>query len=330
MLNFCTLFDSKFLPYGLNLHDSLLKNCKSFHLYIFAFDDKCFRILTDLKLPHTTVISLPEFEDEKLLSVKPTRSKAEYCWTCTPSTVLYCLYTYNLDKCTYIDSDIYFYADPVDLINEMGNNEILLTLHRYTPKYDQTELSGKFCVQFMTFLNKSEGIAALNWWRDACIEWCYARAEDGKFGDQKYLDDWETRFNKVHVLQDPGGAVAPWNIQQYSLSINKEVKYVSLIDKKYKLNFYHFHGLRFLTDKKVNLCAYELTADVIKHIYIPYIKLFLNHYRELKEIDSSLDMLLPMRFNLNTFKSQAYSFLTGRYINNVYSINKLLNRGETN
>ncbi|MFD1188861.1 glycosyl transferase, partial [Pontibacter rugosus] len=267
MLNFCTLFDSKFLPYGLNLHESLLKNCKSFHLYIFAFDEKCLKTLQTLNLKHTTVISLSEFEDEELLAVKPTRTPAEYCWTCTPSVVLYCINNYNLENCTYIDSDVYFYDDPLKLVDEMGSNEILLTLHNYTPKYDQTALSGKFCVQFMTFLNKKEGISALKWWRNACIEWCYARVEDEKFGDQKYLDDWETRFNKVHVLQAEGGAIAPWNIQQYELKKDQEVLYVLKDDKKAPLNFYHFHGLRFLSEQKVNLCEYKLSSDVVKLVY---------------------------------------------------------------
>ncbi|GAB3813259.1 glycosyl transferase [Pontibacter rugosus] len=330
MLNFCTLFDSKFLPYGLNLHESLLKNCKSFHLYIFAFDEKCLKTLQTLNLKHTTVISLSEFEDEELLAVKPTRTPAEYCWTCTPSVVLYCINNYNLENCTYIDSDVYFYDDPLKLVDEMGSNEILLTLHNYTPKYDQTALSGKFCVQFMTFLNKKEGISALKWWRNACIEWCYARVEDEKFGDQKYLDDWETRFNKVHVLQAEGGAIAPWNIQQYELKKDQEVLYVLKDDKKAPLNFYHFHGLRFLSEQKVNLCEYKLSSDVVKLVYRPYIISFMKHYHQLKKLDSSLDMLLPSKLNMKKVKSNTFNIFTGKYVDNVFSINKLTAHGQAN
>ncbi len=71
-LNFCTLFDSNFLPYGLALYESLLEHCKEFHLYIFAFDDESYKFLKNKNLEKAKVISLNEFEDEELLIVKKT------------------------------------------------------------------------------------------------------------------------------------------------------------------------------------------------------------------------------------------------------------------
>ena len=106
MLNFCTLFDSGYLLRGLAMYQSLAKYCKDFHLYIFAFDDKAYQILKKLCLPKTTIISLKEFEDKKLLSVKPTRTKVEYFWTCTPSVILYAIKRFNLKICTYLDADL--------------------------------------------------------------------------------------------------------------------------------------------------------------------------------------------------------------------------------
>ena len=86
MYHFCTLFDSFYLTRGVAMYNSLEECGTDFHLYIFAFDDVSFEILNQLNLKHATIISLKEFEDEKLLDVKPSRSKAEYCWTCTSST----------------------------------------------------------------------------------------------------------------------------------------------------------------------------------------------------------------------------------------------------
>ena len=64
------------------------------------------------------------------------------------------------------------------------------------------------------------GIAALRWWHDRCVEWCYQRFEDGKFGDQKYLDDWPDRFAGVHVVDHPGVGLAPWNVSRHELVLN--------------------------------------------------------------------------------------------------------------
>lgn len=221
MINFCTYFDSNYLLRGLAMYYSLIKHCPDCYLYIFAFDDKCLKTLLILNLPRVIVISLEKFEDKQLLSVKPTRSKAEYCWTCTPSTILYCLKKFNLESCTYLDADLMFFDSPQILLNELGNDSVLITEHRYHPEHDKTSYSGKYCVQFMTFKNNSMGLKVLTWWRESCLDWCYARFEDGKFGDQKYLDGWLKRFEGIKVLQNHGGGVAPWNVLNYDFFTKK-------------------------------------------------------------------------------------------------------------
>ncbi|WP_104692898.1 glycosyl transferase [Helicobacter pametensis] len=257
MHHYCTLFDSNYLTRGIAMLESLHKHSQNYHLYILAFDDLAYHTLIELAYPHVTVISMHKFEDPTLLSIKPTRTRGEYCWTCTPSLILYCIETYRLSHCTYLDADLYFYADPSILIHEMKGASILITRHRYTPRYNQEKTSGIYCVQFMTFYSDQRGMKALRWWRERCIEWCYARFENGKFGDQKYLDDWMTRFEGVHVLQHLGGGLAPWNIQQFS--------HISPI-------FYHFHHLKFIGEDKIDLGPYFLPPLSIQTIYAPYIK----------------------------------------------------------
>ena len=285
MINFCTLFDSNYLTRGLALYESLFEVCPSFHLYIVAFDINCFKYLKAKNLKFVTPISLNEFEDPELLAIKSTRSAAEYCWTCTPAIILYCIKNFNLDSCTYLDADMFFYKDPSILLSEMGSNSILITEHRYTKDYDQSEISGKYCVQFMAFKNNTEGMTALNWWREKCIEWCYSYAEDGKFGDQKYLDDWITRFNGVHVLQHLGGGLAPWNLQQYTFE--KGLEQIVDIDSgiKFPLIFFHFHGSKFYLDDMASCCnpSYAISPEVKELIYKPYFKALLNVEREIKK-----------------------------------------------
>jgi hypothetical protein len=274
MYNYCTLFDSNYLTRGLAMYESLKKQSEKFHLYIFSFDEKSNELLKKLDLEFVTVIPLKEFEDEELLKIKDDRSEGEYCWTCTPSTIKYCIVNYNLDSCTYLDADLYFFSNPSVLIEEMGEKSVLITEHRYTTQYDKSTTSGIYCVQFMTFKNDVNGLMVLNWWRDSCIEWCYARIEDGKFGDQKYLDDWLERFDGVHVLQNLGGGVAPWNIQQYDLS-----------DVSFKLIFYHFHEIKFLSNNRIELGGYELDGMDIDLLYKPYLQHLDKITTELKKVD---------------------------------------------
>lgn len=271
--NFCTLFDSNYLTRGLALHESMVRHIPDFRLFIFAFDERSYEILTELDLKNTKVISLKEFEDPKLLEVKPTRSIAEYCWTSTSSTVLYVLNNFGVDNCTYIDADICFYSSPEPIFTEMGDNSILLTEHRYSPQYNKEVKSGRYCVQFVTFKNDERGRKALTWWRDRCLEWCYDRYEDGKFGDQLYLDDWTERFEGVHVMQHLGGGLAAWNVQQYDfVESNGKLTGKELSSgQQFDVIFYHYHYLRFFNGGKIELGRRVLTKNVLDIFYKPYI-----------------------------------------------------------
>jgi len=291
MHNFCTLFDSNYLSRGLAMYRSLERTGGAFHLYIFAFDDRCAAILRALTLKHATIIPLKEFEDAQLLSVKPTRSRAEYCWTSTSSTILYVLEHYPVDRCTYLDADMLFFADPDVLFREMADRSVLITEHRYSPQYNKEALSGKYCVQFVSFRNDEQGLTVLRWWRERCLEWCYARFEDGKFGDQKYLDDWMTRFTGVHELQHLGGGMAAWNVQQYDVFhkngtlTGKEIA----TGREFPVIFYHFHYLRFLSGERVELGRRVLTDAVLDLLYTPYLQALEQAAAEIRTVDAAID-----------------------------------------
>jgi hypothetical protein len=254
------------------MYYSLLKHSDNFHLYIFAFDEQSRQILINENLKNVTVIGLNEFEDKELLAVKPQRTIAEYCWTCTSSTILFVLNKFDVPECTYIDADIFFYADPRPLFNELAGGSILLTEHRFSPIYHKDIVNGRFCVQFITFKNDSRGRAALTWWREQCIAWCYARNEDGKFGDQGYLNDWESRFEGVHVLQHLGGGVAPWNVQQYELFDDAGTLCGTYFQNDFEFIFYHFHYLKYFTNGNIELGRRHFTANDFRLLYVPYIK----------------------------------------------------------
>jgi hypothetical protein len=287
---------------GLAMYNSLLKYCQNFNLYIFAFDDRSYELLNSLNLKNVTVISLREFEDERLLSVRSDRTKTEYCWTCTSSTILYCLEKFDLDICTYLDADIMFFDDPEILLSELKDKSILLTEHRHPLEHDKSAYSGKYCVQFITFKHDERGLKALRWWRDACLDWCYARPEDGKFGDQKYLDDWLTRFSGVHVLENLGGGVAPWNVLSYDFFYKNNEIYGEEIKnhKQFKIVFFHFHHAKIY-----NLFG-KIKAKYFMFVNKPSEKIFYREYEKKLQVAYKKIKNIPPKFNFGFSKNIDY------------------------
>jgi len=164
---------------------------------------------------------------------------------------------------------LFFFDKPAKILDEFhqSNGDVLITSHNYTPQYDQSHTSGVYCVQFMTFKNNPNTLHILRRWKDRCVEWCYSRVENGKFGDQRYLDDWLDRFRGVHVLKNTAAGLAPWNIQKYDGQPCSTVNGSKAI-------FYHFHDLKwFRTATKEFFGSdgfYNISDNVTSYIYEPY------------------------------------------------------------
>jgi hypothetical protein len=262
LLNFTTLFNINYLSKGLALYYSLLNSCANFHLYIFAVDEISYKILIEKNLTSATIIPLDKIESKELLVVKQSRSVSEYCWTCKPFIVKYCLEKFSLTNCTYLDGDLYFYKDPLILLNSMGNNSVLITPHNYYRDYDQSATSGIYCAQLISFKNTADGNNILGWWADACIKWCSSQYEEGKWADQKYLDSWPYMFNGVYICKDIYAGVAPWNAINYKSEHDIE-----------KIIFYHFHDLTYFSDNSWFIGGYEVPNLLLEKIYRPYTRL---------------------------------------------------------
>lgn len=274
-LNFCTLFDSNYLFKGLALYSSLVANCSSdFTLWILCMDDLTFEILSKINLSKVKLVDIHEFESLELLEIKKERNVAEYSWTCASNFIWFILQKNNyLDKIIYLDADLYFFDDPKILIEELDDQDVMITEHRYSKKYDQAAVSGIYCVQFMVFRNNDNGLMILDWWRRACLNWCFDYLDNGRFGDQKYLDDWPFRFYGVYKLQHLGGGVAPWNVSQYNFFISNCKVFGSLKNdsKSWPLIFYHFHSFCLLNNRRyLPTIGYSLSKRNRKIIYEPY------------------------------------------------------------
>jgi len=335
MFQFCTYFDQHYLSRGLALYRSLRDHCPEFKLWVLCMDGTSYRILMGLRLPSMHPIALEEFErdDEPLRLAKTNRSRIEYYFTCTPSLPLYILNNRpEVELITYLDADLFFFASPAPLFEEMKEGSVAIIGHRFSPNLKGMERHGIYNVGWLSFRRDANGLACLHWWRDRCIEWCYDRLENGQFADQKYLDDWPSRFQNVVVLEHKGANVALWNLGNYHLSYQNGnmVK----VDEQ-PLIFFHFHYLQKITSLWYNPRweSYGVTPSTLlrRRVYAPYIKtlfdvsehmlptsathLFSGH-RE-NEINQRKKKFYLIRYVVRQLRMLPYvckSILTGKYI----------------
>lgn len=271
---FCTYFDSRYLSRGLALYRSLLRHAGDFELWILCFDQLVHDALLALQLSQVRLVSLDEFErgDEELLATKGTRSSVEYLFTCTPSWPLYVLArNEHIDVLGYLDADLYFFSSPESVYEELEGGSLLITAHDFPTDLTWHEQYGRFNVGLMLFRRDECALAALSWWRERCLDWCYDRVEDGRFADQKYLDQWPALFSGTRVMSKPSGAIAPWNWMNYEISWTRD----HILVNGEGLVTFHFQSVsvHYRRVYTTTLSEYRrMPGRLRRHIYGPYIR----------------------------------------------------------
>ena len=283
LYSYCTLFDKNYLDKGLVLIESFRKYNDSGRIYILAMDDICYDILCSIGAEGIIPVKLADFETDDLLEAKKNRSRGEYCWTCASNFIFYVLQTYGEECCTYIDADMCFYADPDVLIEEMiaKGKSVQIIEHRFrrnfAGKYQQ-KISGRFCVEFNTFKNDKAGMEVLDTWRRQALEQCGFSYGTEKLGDQMYLDEWAEKYNCVHILENLGAGLAPWNLNRYHY-LKEDGQGIWLNFDKYpqpiKLVFFHYHDLNYLDrqhiDIRVHKRYWKLDMKLTSKLYEDYL-----------------------------------------------------------
>ena len=263
---FCTLFDSGYLLKGLAMIRSLARHCPGMQIYVLCMDAQTKFILEHLNLPFVVCITLQEVENEELLAAKKNRGVAEYCWTLSSCFTWYVMQNFpKIDLLTYVDADLLFYSDVEPIFDEIGDASIAIIEHRFTERLKDREVNGRFCVEWDSFRRDQQGMACLSRWRTQCIEWCYYRLEDGKMGDQKYLDEWPSRYSCCHVIMHPGAGIAPWNYAQYRIGRNEGGK---ITVEGSPLIFYHFHQFQLLENGAFDRLSTFYTSECAEPVAV--------------------------------------------------------------
>lgn len=297
---FCTYFDINYLPRALVMFASLRCHQPEATLFALCLDDLSFDLLTELKPSGLHPVKLSELEeaDKELLSVKQDRRLIEYYFTISPCLPRYLLEKFpEVDILTYVDADLFFFASPEPLYQELDDDSVLIIPHRFPP-LDQHDLNcyGIYNVGYLSFRNDSNGKACLNWWRDRCLDWCKDEVDEAndRFADQKYLDQFPVLFDRVIISGHKGANVAPWNLATFPFTIISDTTAEIGGDD---LVFYHFQGLQLggWCLYFPNLAEYRpVEKDIIEWLYPRYVLSLRRMARWMKKHTNG--RLLPDRF----------------------------------
>lgn len=290
---YCSYFDHRYVPRGLAMIRSLRRFRPGAEIWVLCLSDEAYAFLSAAQEPGVHALSVTELEasDSDLLMAKHDgRSTMSYYFSCTPALVRHVLRKADGADCvTYLDADLWFFGAPDHLYRDASDASVIIIPHRFPPALKQMEQFGLYNVGWVTFCNDAEGLKVLEWWRAHCIEWCedYVDAEHDRFADQRYLNHFPAMSSAVHVVDNPGANLAPWNLAGHRLSLTGGRP---MVDGNHSLLFFHFHGLKplgrhfFLTNNEI----YGARLDYVARnaLYRPYLA-------ELRRIEAEVAGRMP-------------------------------------
>jgi hypothetical protein len=288
---YCSYFDHNYLSRGVALYRSLQRHAPAARLWVLCLSEQCHTVLTAMKLPGVIAVRLADFEaaDPEVAATRATRSTIEYYFTCTPAWMRYVMgREADAEWVTYLDGDLYFFASPEPIYDELRDASVAIIPHRYAPDIGRLQRFGTYNVAWVGARNDADAEDVIGWWRARCIEWCHDYVDGDRFADQGYLDGFAARSPRVRAIENIGANLAPWNIGNYRLSLRDGAV---MLDDSRPLVFFHFQGLRkglrwfFFTSHRVYHAPFCAVAR--NRIYKP-------HIQELLDIERDVDPLLPI------------------------------------
>ncbi len=300
---FCTYCDQGYAARLICLYESLVAQGEAFRLYVLCFDAKTEAVVQSVGRPDLVAIPLAEVlrADSAFAAVREQRTPVEFFFTATPVLVRHCFNREPAAKrMTYLDADLFFFGPASLVFAEQGDASVGLVPHRFPARLAERLVYGTYNVAWVSFRRDRDGLAALEWWRERCLEWCHDRLDQGRFADQGYLDEFPRRFGGVRALDHPGINAAPWNVADARL-IEREGR---LLIEERPLVFYHFQGIRELMpdwfDPGLTGYGTVLSDELARFVYRPYLAKLVATQRRLER-----DFGLVRRLGFDRLKSGA-------------------------
>ncbi|WP_273126478.1 glycosyl transferase [Bacillus weihaiensis] len=286
--NFCVISGKEYMFKVLTLYNSLMKHEKNFHFYLCCIDEVTYSLFEELSLRKMTLVRVEYLEDIRLKRVKKLRQTNEYCWTLKAPLMEYLLEKYELPSILYLDGDLFFFSNPKVIFKEWGEKSIYLCPQRDVDWVE--EKYGKFQAGLIGFKNDQYGRNALTWWKEQCIDWCYKKSSNNRFGDQKYLDDLARFFPKVCISSHLGIDAAPWNII-YNNNYKLTSKGKRLFIEEDELIVFHFACFSIYNFSEFDLWSLStltIQREIINYVYAPYMEAVRGSIEKISQTDKKV------------------------------------------
>lgn len=261
MFNFCSITSVNYIHYTI----SLIRNLSGEKINILCLDNFSYNFFSKKKYKNLKIFFLEDLKSEvNINSIRSSRSDLEFIFTLKPIFLHFIFMKIKSNSILiYLDADIYFLKSVNYLKKKLKLNSIFLTEHNFSKNNEAKKIFGKYNAGFVAFKKDLNGYKALKWWKKKCIYRCQFKATSHYFADQKYLNIFPKKFKKVLVLNKDIFNIAPWNFD------NLKKNHLNLL----KIVFFHFQGLRFITNDiiRLGLSDYHLEdKKFIKKIYYLY------------------------------------------------------------
>ncbi len=271
----CTYFDYSFLPRGLALYHSIIKNCPDFLFYVLALDDATYSYFNEKKLDKVVVIDIEDYKRHFKVDINKYQDKKQFYFSITPNICLYVLELKpDIDILTYLDADVFLFNSIEHLYDELGTASIGIASHNLPKWYKAiSNHHGHYNVGVNCFRNDKTGIECLTDWKNDCESWYPNKPEYplDYFSDQIFLDSWTNKYKNLIIFKQKGIDVAPWNASKFKFSLKNNIFFVD----NEVLIIFHFSSLKKIGKNKwnTNSAKYFLAINnSLKNVYLEYIK----------------------------------------------------------
>ena len=239
-----TIVSNNYIAYAVTLMQSVREFHPDADRFIVLADS--YREFPSLD-PAAELIFCDEIGIELISNMKLWYTVIEFNTAIKPFAIRCLFDRHHFEEVVYLDPDILLFRPLVDVFDNLGTHNIVLTPHMMQPLQDGKEpsdlsimKSGVYNLGFLGVRNDPHSRRLIDWWSDRCYLDCRVDIAGNKFTDQRWMDLAPVFVPDPLILRHPGYNVAYWNLAHRH--IERAADGTWLVNGQ-PLAFFHFSGI---------------------------------------------------------------------------------------